>query len=222
VTRRRSIIALVVGIALAIALLLALVVLGLQAGTTTLSSSEPQLVADSVERGRTMTVIDTSTGKDILCRKMRNYSGKDGKCRTKYVLRATDKYRPGVPPRTTRGGTSYLYCRDWNATARGLFYFNWSERMTGRFCYWTEPRAPDMEQLSMKCGTSSGLGYDITIIECYQTRETGNTTYDWWVATRDRFRVSATFMGYGFHWTHEMWVNQHPTGHLALYHRTQV
>lgn len=202
------------GIAALVVGLLSLLMLGTQSTSLSLTASAAQV--DTSERGRTMTVIQEKEGRDFVCEWKRDIANQPGRCQVAYVLRQTAKYSGATSPREARRGNA-AYCRDWRATARGVFYVNWVERMDGTFCWIEGPSAPDIYRHTRRCDNSDGIGYDVQVVECWEDRDTGDTTYGWWYRANDKFRVSTGFHGFSFHWTHHMWVNQHPTGNIFLY-----
>lgn len=182
---------------------------------TTSGGSAP--CADEIEerRGRTFHLVKRVRFADIVCVKKRAASNRRGKCRGIAILKATAPYLRTTSMRTTGGNQGW--CKDWGVEMRGLYYVNWKEKAKGTFCWIEGPAAPDIYRNHWGCGYSSGIGYDVHQVDCWDQRRTGDTRYGWWISVYDKFRVSAVARGLPLHWTYQFHVNLHPTGTQTFY-----
>src|SRR5215203_5034162 len=151
---------------------------------------------------------------DIICEKKRAAHHKPGPCKRVLTLRTSYRFRQPDPARLSQ--QNEFWCKDWSAVARGIYYVNWKEETKGRYCWVEGPRFPEIYRNNWRCGYSSAIGYDVQVEDCWDERRAGDTTAGWWISVYDKFRVTAAFRGFPFHWTHQFHVNLHPTGVITL------
>jgi hypothetical protein len=217
-----------------VALVVAIVtlgIMGLASGTSEGAASSAVQIKSEGERqrgGGALEVRSREESIDFFCRRLRDARGDEGRCEKVAVLKTTDRYRPCLSCRGSaelraqlradRVRGSGIWCKDWWTQMRGLYYFNWSEKMTGTFCWYEEPAAPKIFQNTQHCGDSSGIGYDVEVLECDKEKRYGDTQWGWWMRDYDQYRVSAIARGVPMHDTKLMWTNLHPSGNITFYY----
>lgn len=115
----------------------------------------------------------------------------------------------------TAVASSSVYCRTWRQWQRGLYYLNWEEVHTGRFCYngrdvWVDGQHGGYH----RCDQGFGILYDVQVKNCAENKIFVNTGPGYGVQNWDYFRVHVVWRGIPLYQSHHMHANVYPSGNV--------
>jgi hypothetical protein len=172
---------------------------------------------------------------DQVCERARGRSGDRGPCAAQVVGSATAatvatpqqlladgnlvsssgrKLSEFASPMTTPTGT--IWTRTWWQEARGLYYFNWWEKHTGRIYWhtghvWSTVGAHGFTGRH-NCDQGGGIGYDIKVTSCFTERLSTNQIVEW-----DYWKVYVFFEGFPISASHNMHATAYGSGNIYFY-----
>jgi hypothetical protein len=182
----------------------------------------------------------STVNRESMCQKKRRVYEEPGKCARKRISTVSSSSRvtndsalaerhgdlvsaDGVTLQEGIHGET-IWTRTWTEEARGLYYFNWHEKHSGRFYFDGEDRVwvtgsasfSDRYQGYHHCNLGSAFGYSLDTVECSENRIHITSSY-WGIQNWDIYKVSAAFKGSPFSDTKDMHVNVYPSGNMYFY-----
>ena len=175
----------------------------------------------------------SSVVADRVCEKARARSGEHGLCGAAITGGATagtiatdeqlvadgdlvsaDGVKLSAYIETTPTGT--IWTRTWWQEARGLYYFNWWEKHTGRIYWhtghvWSTVGAHGFTGRH-NCDQGGGIGYDIKVTDCFTERLSTNHINEW-----DYWKVYVFFEGFPISESHNMHASAYGSGNIYFY-----
>jgi hypothetical protein len=173
---------------------------------------------------------DAGKPTDHICEVARSKAGKPGPCaigrggsigkpvrpsaRDLDRLGALRAAGSGVTLREA-AATTPVYCRTWSQWERGLYYVNWMEKHTGRFCYNGRDVWVDGDHGGYhRCDQGYGILYDIQVKDCATNKIFVDTAAGYGYQNWDYYRVHVVWKGIPLYQSHDMHTNVYPSGNL--------